>query len=419
MAKTVSLALKGLAKYRMRTFLMMLGIVIGIATLTVIVSISKGAQAKIMKGIQSFGTNAVLVSAGGGKMFGPPDEDTTSLTLEDAAAIKESVKGIKHIAPFTVSVSQDIIYGNQNTASPVLGVTPEWMDAWQWYVDKGEYISDEDNASMSKNAVIGRTVARELFGDQNPIGETIRINTTNFKVIGIMAHRGTSPMGMDMDRRVFVPRTTAMRKLFNIDHVGMIRMYVEDEAKLREVTMNVTALLRERHHIAPPQEDDFRVTNTMKMAAMAKGVSKTLRTFLILLSVISLGVGGIVIANIMFISVNERKKEIGIRRAFGARAKDIMNQFLGEALMVTVSGGILGTLLGFVVSKVISMIPVASSVGSMGGSMGKKKMMTMPAVISWEPFALAFLFSVLIGVLAGIQPAKKAAAMDPVEAIRG
>ncbi|MEW6117681.1 MAG: ABC transporter permease [Nitrospirota bacterium] len=415
MTKIVNLALKGLTKYKMRTFLMMLGIIIGIATLTVIVSISKGAQMKIMKGIRSFGTNAVLVSAGGGKMFGPPDEDTTSLRIEDADAIKESVKGVKHIAAFTVSVSQDIIYGNKNTTSPVLGVTPEWMDAWQWYVDKGEYISDDDNASMSKNAVIGQTVARELFGDQNPIGETIRINNTNFKVIGIMAHRGTSPMGMDMDRRVFVPRTTAMRKLFNIDHVGMIRMYIEDESKLQEVTMNVTALLKERHHITAGQEDDFRVTNTVKMSMMAKGVSKTLRTFLILLSVISLGVGGIVIANIMFISVNERKKEIGIRRAFGARAKDIMNQFLGEALLVTVSGGVLGTLLGLAVSKIVSMIPLATAIGPMG----KKKMMTMPAVISWEPFVLAFLFSVIIGVLAGIQPAKKAAAMDPVEAMRG
>jgi putative ABC transport system permease protein len=268
---------------------------------------------------------------------------------------------------------------------------------------------------MSKNAVIGQTLVKELFGDQNPIGETIRVNNTNFKIIGIMAHRGTSPMGMDMDRRVFVPRTTAMRKLFNIDHVGMIRMYVEDESKLQEVTMNVTALLKERHHITAGQEDDFRVTNTMKMSMMAKGVSKTLRTFLILLSVISLGVGGIVIANIMFISVNERKKEIGIRRAFGARAKDIMNQFLGEALLVTVSGGVLGTLLGFALSKIVSMIPMATAMGPMG----KKKMMTMPAVISWEPFVLAFLFSVIIGVLAGIQPAKKAAAMDPVEAIRG
>ncbi|MBZ0157934.1 MAG: ABC transporter permease [Alphaproteobacteria bacterium] len=415
LSKVISLSLRGLSKYKMRTFLMMLGIIIGIATLTAIVFISKGAQVKIMKGIKSFGTNAIMVSAGGGKMFGSPDDETTTLTLEDAAAIRESVRDIQYIAPFTVSVSQDIIYGNRNAGSSVLGVTPEWMDAWQWYVDRGEFISEEDNNSLSRNCVIGRTVARELFGDQNPLGETIRINNTGFKVIGVLRHRGTSPMGMDMDRRVLVPMTTAMKRLFNITHVGMIRMHVEDETKLREVTMNVSALLRERHHITPPQEDDFRVTNTMKMSMIAKGVSGTLRTFLLLLSVISLGVGGIVIANIMFISVNERKREIGIRRAFGARARDIMRQFLGEALVVTGSGGFAGTLLGIAISKGISLIPIASSMGPMG----KKKMMTLPVVISWEPFVLAFLFSALIGVLAGMQPAKKAASMDPVEAIRG
>lgn len=401
LSRVIRISLKGLSKYKMRTFLMMLGIIIGIATLTVIVSASKGMQKKVMTGIQSFGPNAVMVSAGGGKMFGPPDDKVTTLTLEDAAAIRESIKGIKALSSFTTNLEQTIIYGNRNSTAPVVGVTPEFADAWQWYAASGDFISDEDNASLSKNCMLGQTVVKELFGDQDPIGETIRVNNTNFKVIGVLSRRGTSPMGMDMDRRVMVPLATAMKRLFNVTYVGMIRIYIDDASRLDEVSKSVTAILKERHHITPPQEDDFRVTNTMSMATMAKGVSKTLGTFLALLSLVSLAVGGIVIANIMFISVNERKKEIGIRRAFGATAGDIKKQFLGEALFVTIGGGIIGSVLGILVSQ------------------GMAAMKKMPVVMSWEPFALAIVFSTAVGLVAGLQPAKRAAALDPVAAIRG
>lgn len=399
--KIINISLEGLSKNKMRTFLMMLGVIIGIATLTVIVSMAKGAQHKVMKSIESFGPNAVMISAGGGKMFGPPDEKVTTLTLDDANAIRDSIKGIKNIAPFTINLEQTIIYGNANTMAPVVGVTPEFADAWQWYAGQGDFISDEDIAGMSRNCLLGQTVVRELFGGQTPVGETIRVNNTNFKVIGVLSARGSSPHGMDMDRRVMVPLTTAMKRLYNITYIGMVRLYVDDPERLDEVTQNVTALLRERHHITPPQEDDFRATNTQVMAKTVKGVSKTLTTFLLLLSLISLGVGGIVIANIMFVSVNERKKEIGIRRAFGARAKDIMNQFLAEALIVTLIGGIAGTLLGVGITKGIAIL---------------KK---MPAMISWEPFVLAVVFSTIVGIAAGLQPAKRAAALSPVDAIRG
>lgn len=400
-SRTAGLSLNGLSKYKTRTFLMMLGIITGIATLTIIVSMSKGMQKKVMMGIQSFGPNAVMVSAGGGKMFGPPDDKVTTLTLEDAVAIGESLQGIRTIAPFTVNLEQPVIYGNRNTMSPVVGVTPEFADAWQWFADRGDFISDEDNSSMSKNCVLGMTVVKELFGEQDPIGETIRVNNMNLKVIGVLSKRGTSPMGMDMDRRVMIPLSTAMKKMFNVTHVGMIRLYLDDPGRLGEVSKSVASILKERHHITPPQEDDFRVTNTMSMAEMAKGVSKTLGTFLGLLSLISLAVGGIVIANIMLISVNERKREIGIRRAFGATAGDIMRQFLGEALLVTITGGIAGTILGILLS------------------FGIAKVRKMPVMVSWEPFVLAIVFSTLVGLIAGIQPAKRAARQDPVEAIRG
>lgn len=401
LGKTTNIAAKALLKNKTRSLMMMLGVVIGIATLTVIMSMAKGARHKVMMGMANFGPNAVVVSAGGGKMFGPPDERITTLTLEDSQAISDSIKGIKHIAPFSVNLEQTIIYGSANTTAPVVGVTPEFADAWQWYAEEGEFISEEDNASMSRNCMLGQTVVRELFGTQNPVGETIRVNNTNFKVIGVLSKRGASPHGMDMDRRVMVPMTTAMKRLSNVTHIGMIRLYVEDSNRLAEVSANVTALLRERHQITPPNEDDFRVTDSQAMAKTMTGLSKTLTTFLMLLALVSLGVGGIVIANIMFISVNERKKEIGIRRAFGARAKDIRSQFLAEAVMVTVLGGMVGGLLGVGIAKGIAL------------------MKGMPGMLSWEALVVALLFSTLVGVVAGLQPAKRAAALDPVQAIRG
>jgi len=401
MRTAAQVSLQGLGKYKTRTFLMMLGVIVGIATLTVVVSISKGMQIKVMQSIKSFGPNAVMVSAGGGKMFGPPEDRVTSLTLADAAALREGVPGVRNVAPFTVNIEQNVIAGSRSTSSPVVGVTPEFATAWQWEAERGEFISDEDTASLSRNAVIGQTVARELFGDQDPIGETLRVNTTTFTVVGVLARRGMSPMGMDMDRRVMIPLTTAMRKMYNVDHLGMIRLYLDDASGLDAASAAAASILAERHRIAPPDENDFRIINTMSMATMASGVAKTLGTFLGLLSLVSLIVGGVVIANIMFVSVGERRKEIGIRRAFGATARDIRMQFLGEALLVTTAGGVAGMLLGLALS------------------FGFARMKNMPTVISWEPFVLALVFSSLVGVLAGLQPARRAAALDPVEAIRG
>lgn len=401
LGKTFKIANQALLKNKTRTFLMMLGVVIGIATLTVIISMAKGARHKVMQGMANFGPNAVMVSAGGGKMFGPPDGRVTTLTLEDSQAIADSVKGIKHIAPFTVNLEQTVIAGNANTTTMVVGATPEFADAWQWYPATGEFLSEEDNTSLSKNCLLGQTVVKALFGTQNPVGETVRINNTNFKVIGVLSKRGASPHGMDMDNRVMVPLTTAMKRLDNITSIGMIRIYVEDPEQLAAVNGTITALLRERHHITPPNEDDFRVTDSQSMAKTMTGVSKTLTTFLILLALVSLGVGGIVIANIMFISVNERKKEIGIRRAFGARVADIRNQFLAESVIVTLLGGLAGSILGIGVARGIAMLK------------------GMPAMLSWEALLLALLFSTLVGVAAGLQPAKRAASLDPVQAIKG
>src|SRR5574340_1252568 len=208
-SKIISLSLKGLSKNKIRTFLMMLGIIIGIATLTVIVSLGKGAEQKISKEIQKFGPNAIMIQAGGGKLVGPPDEKTTTLTIDDARTIKETIKGIKYIAPYIQKQGQNVIYGDKNTTTAIMGVTTEWQDAWDWPAIQGDFISEEDVAGMTKNCVLGHTVVTELFGGQNPTGETIRIGNVIFKVTGILKTRGAGPMGSDMDNRILVPLSTS------------------------------------------------------------------------------------------------------------------------------------------------------------------------------------------------------------------
>ena len=401
-AKTVKLALKAISMNKMRTFLMMLGIIIGITTLTVIVAVGKGASAKVMKSIQNFGANAVLVFAGGGKVMGPPDEKVNTLTLEDSQAILQEVKGIKSMDTALIRVGRTVKYEESNTNTVIYGGTTNYGDAWEWPVESGDYFTEEDMGSMARVAVLGKTVVRELYGATDPIGTNIRIENVNFKVVGVLGPRGTSPMGMDMDSRIIVPYTTAARRLFNTPYVSLIRVAAADPNQVERIENEVAALLRDRHHIQAGFPEDFRVRGASSVSKMAKGMMGTLSLFLGLVSLISLVVGGLVVMNIMLISVGERVKEIGLRRALGARKKDVRGQFLIESSLITIMGGLIGVLVGLVVSV---LLPV----------MSKGKMAALP---SWEPLVLGFVFSALVGILAGIHPAKKAADMDPVAALK-
>lgn len=403
LAKTVSLALKSLGLNKMRTFLMMLGIIIGITTLTVIVSVGKGGRAKVMKAIKNVGTNAVMVFAGGGRVMGPPDERINTLTLEDAQAIMREIPGIKAIDPALVRVGRTVKFEDNNTNTVIYGGTTNYGDAWDWVVESGDYFTDEDVNSMSRVAVLGKTVVRELFGDSDPIGQNVKIENVNFKIIGVLAQRGTSPMGMDMDSRVVIPYTTASRRVFNTTYISLIRMAAADPDQVERIEKQVADLLRDRHRIQPGFPDDFRVRGASSISKMAKGMMGTMNLFLGLVSLISLVVGGIVVMNIMLISVGERVKEIGLRRAVGAKKNDIRNQFLIESSIVTLMGGVIGVVVGLILSVILPVV-----------SKGK-----MPAMLSWEPFVLGFIFSVLVGILAGIHPAKKAAELDPVAALKG
>ncbi len=401
-AKTVKLALRAIGMNKMRAFLMMLGVIIGITTLTVIVSVGKGASAKVMKTVQNFGANAVMVFAGGGKVLGPPDEKINTLTLEDAQAVMQEVKGIRSTDTALLRLGRTVKYEENNTNTMIYGGTTNYGDAWEWSVENGDYFTEEDMASMARVAVLGKTVVNELYGSTDPIGTNIKIENVNFKVVGVLAPRGTSPMGMDMDSRIVIPYTTASRRVFNTPYINLIRMAVVDTDQVDKIESNVEALLKERHHIQAGFPEDYRVRGSSSVSKMAKGMMGTLNLFLGLVSLISLIVGGVVVMNIMLISVGERVKEIGLRRAVGARKKDIRNQFLIESSLITLMGGIIGVIVGLVVAV---LLPILSK--------GK-----MPAMPSWEPFVLGFIFSVLVGILAGIHPAKKAAEMDPVIALK-
>jgi putative ABC transport system permease protein len=401
-AKTIKLALRTIGMNKMRAFLMMLGVIIGITTLTVIVSVGKGASAKVMRTVQNFGSNAVMVFAGGGKVLGPPDEKTNTLTLEDAQAVMQEVKGIRSMDTALLRLGRTVKFEENNTNTVIYGGTTNFGDAWEWSVESGDYFTEEDMASMARVAVLGKTVVNELYGSTDPLGTNIKIENVNFKVIGVLAPRGSSPMGMDMDSRIVIPYTTASRRVFNTPYINLIRMAAIDSNQVDTIETNVAALLKERHHIQPGFPEDYRVRGASSVSKMAKGMMGTLNLFLGLVSLISLVVGGIVVMNIMLISVGERVKEIGLRRAVGARKKDIRNQFLIESSLITLMGGIIGVLVGLVVAV---LLPILSK--------GK-----MPAMPSWEPFVLGFVFSVLVGILAGIHPAKKAAEMDPVIALK-
>jgi putative ABC transport system permease protein len=389
-----------LAANKLRAFFMMAGTIVGIAALTVIMAIGKGTEKKIMKRVESFGPRAMMLIAGGGKDMPPPDMTVTTLTLDDAQAVREQIEDIEIVSPmawnFRMTVKRD---ANQYQAV-LWGVEPSWHEAWNWYTAAGDGIEDQDVAAMARVCVIGQTIKRELFGGDDPIGETIYINKVRLTVKGVLEKRGTSPMGGDFDDRVIVPVTTAMRRIMNIDHIGAIRVITRDASLMPKQAEDIRALIHERHHITPPEEDDFRIVSPMAIAELARGTSRTLSILLIALASLSLIVGGIVLMNILLISVSERVKELGLRRAVGATRRDIFVQFLTESLSVTLLGMFLGSGLGWAISLLLI------------------KIARFPAVISWEPFALAVAFALLVGTLFGVQPARRAATLHPVEALR-
>jgi len=389
-----------LANNKLRTFFMLAGTMVGIAALMVIMAVGKGTKKKIMKRVENFGPRAMAVIAGGGKDKPPPDMTVTTLTLQDAEAIREQVDGIEVVSPQAMNFNMTARRGDKQYRAVVWGGESSWHDAWNWYAVEGEGISDQDVATMVRVCVIGQTIKRELFGNADPVGETIYINKVRLTVKGVLEKRGSSPMGGDFDNRVIVPITTAMRRIMNVDYLGAIRIVSKDPARMHKQITAIRSLIHKRHHIAPPREDDFRIISPESIQKIATGTSRSLSILLIALASLSLVVGGVVLMNILLISVSERLKEIGLRRAVGATRGDTFVQFLTESLAVTFLGMALGCALGLGLCAIL------------------RRVTPLPVIVSWEPFALAAAFAFLLGTVFGVQPARKAAALNPVDALR-
>ncbi len=400
MQKIAGQGAQALFTNKVRAFFMMAGTIVGIAALTVIMALGKGTEEEVMKRVETFGPRAMMLIAGGGKDMPPPDMTTTTLKLDDARSVGEQVKDIEIVSPMAWKFRIDVKKQGKQYQAVLWGVEPAWHEAWNWYAAEGEEITDQDVATMARVCVIGQTIERELFGDAYPVGESIYINKVRLTVKGVLEKRGSSPMGTDFDNRIIVPITTAMRRILNVDYVGAIRIITRDPSLMPRQIREIRALIHARHHITPPQEDDFRIVSPVSIAKMARGTSRTLSILLTALAGLSLLVGGVVLMNIMLISVGERQKEIGLRRAVGATRRDILSQFLTESLAVTSIGMLLGSALGAAITLILKQ--------------GTK----VPVVLSWEPFALSLVFALLVGIFFGLQPARKAAALNPATALR-
>ncbi len=400
-------ALKGLTRYRLRTFFMMAGIIVGITVLTVVLSAGMGARERIMERVRVFGLENLMVWAGGstdqsrpGRGLGGEPTVTATLKPDDAQAISDQVDGVRQVAPFAREGQMEIQWRDRSFTSPVFGVTPDWQDVWDWPVDQGVFISDDDNATMARVAVIGPTVVGELFGSEDPTGEVIQVGGIPFQVTGILGEKGSSAGGGDMDNRVFVPLNTYLRRVVNQDYLAGIRVQVADIRQMESVADDITALLRERHGTGQGGELDFRLTTPTEVTAMVEEMQGTFDLFLILVAGIALVVGGVVVANIMLLSVGERQREIGLRMAVGARAHQIRRQFLLESAAVAFFGGIGGIILGMIGNVIMEAVTGT------------------PALLTWHVLLIGILFSTVVGILAGLHPARRAAALTPVDALR-
>jgi putative ABC transport system permease protein len=400
-------ALKGLTRYRLRAFFMMTGIMVGITVLTVVLSAGMGARERIMERVRVFGLENLMVWAGGptdqtrtGPGLGGGSSVTATLKQGDVQAILEEVDGVREVAPFAREGQMEVQWRDRSFTSPVFGITPEWQDVWDWPMEEGSFITSDDNTTMARVAAIGPTVVREIFGSEDPMGQVIQVAGIPFEVTGVLGEMGTSAGGGDMDNRVFVPLNSYLRRVVNQDYLAGIRVKVEDIREMESVAADITALLKERHAIAPGMQQDFRITTPVEVTVMVEEMQGTFDLFLILVAAIALVVGGVVVANIMLLSVGERRQEIGLRRAVGAKAHHIRCQFLLESAAVAFLGGMGGIVLGMVGNVI------------MEGVTGT------PALLTWHVLAAGILFSTVVGVLAGLHPASKAAALTPVEALR-
>jgi len=394
-------AFRSIIRNRMRSLLTSLGIVIGVCSVIVMVAVGQGTQQRITNEIASLGTNLLMVSPGtsqfGGVSRGAGSENR--LTLGDADEIAKEAQYVEAVSPMVATGAQ-VIGGGNNWSTSVNGVSVDYLKIKDWELESGEFFQEKDIRAKKKVAVLGKTVADELFPGQDPTGEKIRIKNTPFTVIGVLAEKGQGSFGMDADDVILAPATTVLYRLKGGSYIDMIYVSAVSTAQMDAAEKEITQLLRETHRIDPGEEDDFSIRNLTEIIEMASSTFETLTLLLGAIAAVSLLVGGIGIMNIMLVSVTERTREIGIRLSVGARSSDILIQFLIEAIVLSLSGGLIGIILAFGVTLFLS---------NFAG---------MSTVINPTTILIAFAFSAAVGIFFGFYPARKAANLNPIDALR-
>jgi putative ABC transport system permease protein len=404
--QSARIALRALRVNKLRSALTMLGIIIGVGAVIAMVAVGSGAQARVAEQIQSLGSNLIIVFAGSSTQGGIRLGQGTQLTIteDDAYAVQREIPAVQVAAPSSRGTVQ-VVYGNLNWSTTVQGVTPEYLEARDWSLAEGRPILPEDVDGATKVVLLGQTTALNLFGDSDPMGQIIRIRKVPFTVIGILDRKGQNSYGQDQDDVVIIPLSTAKKKVLGVSQanarsVGFISIKIRPEEDMADAENQIRGLFRQRHRLQPYQDDDFTLRNLSEILQTQEQSSKVMTYLLAAIASVSLLVGGIGIMNIMLVSVTERTREIGLRMAVGARARDILTQFLVEAVTLSLIGGIIGIVLG------------------LGGSRTISYLAEWRTLVSPQAIAIAFGFSAAIGIFFGFYPARKAARLDPIEALR-
>ncbi len=394
-------AMRALARNKMRSALTMLGIIIGVGAVIASVAVGEGAANQIQQQIANLGENMVWIEAGGRNVNGvrTGSYGTKTLTMADARAIQEQIPLVTNVSPHADTHIQ-LIYGGENWYTTVRGVTPEYLAVRKWEIERGSIFFTHDVETAANVCVLGQTVVENVFGGEDPLGKTIRVNTIPCKVIAVLARKGLSPFGQDQDDLILMPVTTVQKKIKGIDWVDDIMCSGVTADAIPAAEQQIKSLLRERHHLRPDEDDDFNLRHPADIAQTRAQSEKIMTLLLASIASISLVVGGIGIMNIMLVSVTERTREIGVRMAVGATESDVQMQFLSEATVLSLVGGAGGILAGIAGSYLIS------------------NTLRWPTLI--QPFAIlvAAIFSAAVGLFFGFYPARKAARLDPIEALR-
>ena len=399
----LKVAIKAILNNKFRSFLSMLGIIIGVAAVIVMMAIGQGSKHSIRENISAMGTNIIMIRPGADRGMGGVRQDPSSmqtLKVEDYEAVKKEAKYISYISP-EVTASGQAINGNNNTSTTLYGESPEYLDIKQWEVTSGSAFTDEDIKKSAKVCIIGKTVVDELFGENvDPVGKMIRFKSIPFRVIGMLKSKGYSSFGMDQDNLIITPYTTVMKRVSAQTYLSSINCSALTEEMTDDAISELTQILRQQHKLKDEAEDDFTIRSQQEMMETMSSTMDTVTLILVVAAAFSLLVAGIGIMNIMLVSVTERTKEIGLRMSVGARGMDISNQFLIESIIIAVTGGVLGIALGMLLSTSANLL------------------FSLPTSVPMWAIVVSFIVCTLIGIGFGYFPARKAASMDPIEAIR-